>query len=605
MRPFGATNRVPRRAMVAVLLALAIGCGGGGDRTPEPEGQSAAGAESPRVLVLLTIEGLGKLSLDATPQGEAPVLRGILSRAESVETLLTPSPILVPAVTSLMTGRTPREHGVLDNSGRRLAPEVPTLAEDFAASGFRTAAFVASPLVSWVSGLDRGFEVFDGARLVTFGPERDATKRRPAAEVAGNAVKWLESLPAGTRAFAWVHLSDVSEAPTSMDPAAVAAQRAGALAGVDSGIGRIRAVLSAGRLGPAILVVTSDRGSAPDLNVDLGQGFFLDPARIMVPMAVERIGGKRTAGDPTRPKDLVALASRLATLAGLDAPKVATPPLEVGSGPRIASVSAVPWIWARWEPAVAVQDGERFYIYDGAWRSVGAGGSLAVMREDDVPEAVRAMVQDTSRALVASLMSGPRTRAAEDLLARRGIRRGRDTDLPATPSLETRRKLVETLESARAALADGRSQEALSTLRRLAETKPPFGPALHDLGFIASMTPGDEETSLRIGKTLLSAFGAVPVALHPAAHAALAKQDWDLAEPLLMAVLEQTPDQPDVLYDVACVKSLRQEVAASAEFLERALVAGFAQFTWLEQDPDLRNLRADPRFAEVMRKHGR
>ena len=63
----------------------------------------------------------------------------------------------------------------------------------------------------------------------------------------------------------------------------------------------------------------------------------------------------------------------------------------------------------------------------------------------------------------------------------------------------------------------------------------------------------------------------------------------------------RSPDDPGVLYNLAC--SLAQTGQADEAFrtLERAIVHGYDDAAHLETDPDLQALHADPRFAEIVR----
>ncbi|MFT7669418.1 MAG: arylsulfatase A-like enzyme [Planctomycetota bacterium] len=65
-----------------------------------------------------------------------------------------------PAVTSLMTGLYPHDHGVRDLT-TPLAPDVPVIAEAFKANGYRTAAIVGNYVLQReLSGLARGFDLW-------------------------------------------------------------------------------------------------------------------------------------------------------------------------------------------------------------------------------------------------------------------------------------------------------------------------------------------------------------------------------------------------------------------------------------------------------------
>ena len=64
-----------------------------------------------------------------------------------------------PCTTSILTGTYPFAHGVHSLAGRRLGPDLPTLAERFKATGFHTWAETTGPLEA-VTGLDRGFDEY-------------------------------------------------------------------------------------------------------------------------------------------------------------------------------------------------------------------------------------------------------------------------------------------------------------------------------------------------------------------------------------------------------------------------------------------------------------
>ena len=56
------------------------------------------------------------------------------------------------------------------------------------------------------------------------------------------------------------------------------------------------------------------------------------------------------------------------------------------------------------------------------------------------------------------------------------------------------------------------------------------------------------------------------------------------------------PDEPSVLYNVACVYAQAGEKDRAVELLERAVLPGMANRIWLEHDRDLDGLRELPRF---------
>ena len=59
------------------------------------------------------------------------------------------------------------------------------------------------------------------------------------------------------------------------------------------------------------------------------------------------------------------------------------------------------------------------------------------------------------------------------------------------------------------------------------------------------------------------------------------------------------PQNSLVFYNLACSYSLTDQFDRAALALEKAILLGYADFTWLAKDPDLKKLRAHPAFAEI------
>lgn len=59
------------------------------------------------------------------------------------------------------------------------------------------------------------------------------------------------------------------------------------------------------------------------------------------------------------------------------------------------------------------------------------------------------------------------------------------------------------------------------------------------------------------------------------------------------------PENPDVLYNLACSYSLTKNVERAVETLTRAIGKGFNDFKWMLRDPDLVHLRRDPIFKKI------
>jgi tetratricopeptide (TPR) repeat protein len=59
------------------------------------------------------------------------------------------------------------------------------------------------------------------------------------------------------------------------------------------------------------------------------------------------------------------------------------------------------------------------------------------------------------------------------------------------------------------------------------------------------------------------------------------------------------PDDPTVLYNLACSYALTKRVEQAASTLSRALDQGYNDFKWLLKDPDLQNLRDHELFERI------
>jgi len=80
---------------------------------------------------------------------------------------------------------------------------------------------------------------------------------------------------------------------------------------------------------------------------------------------------------------------------------------------------------------------------------------------------------------------------------------------------------------------------------------------------------------------------------------------YDKAETQYQKALKTDPKNPIAAYNMACTYSLKKELKIALDWLEKSVDFGFDDFTWMQEDPDLKNLLEQPRFKEIVRLRGR
>ncbi len=65
------------------------------------------------------------------------------------------------------------------------------------------------------------------------------------------------------------------------------------------------------------------------------------------------------------------------------------------------------------------------------------------------------------------------------------------------------------------------------------------------------------------------------------------------------------PDDPIIFYNLACSYSLLGQIPSALDNLEKAMALGYREFRFLLSDPDLANVRTDPRLKELLEKYRR
>ncbi len=301
---------------------------------PPPRARPAASAGRPPNVVVYVIDTLraDHLGCHGYPRPTTPRIDGFAQSAVRFTHAVAQSSWTLPAVGSILTGRTPPAHGAVDPD-HGLRADVATLAELLGGGGYVTAAFVTNYLGGAAFGLDRGFAVF------RFYPERGATRPAvylPSDVLARRVVRWLDRR-VRTPFFLYVHATDphfpylpapryarpflgravtVPAATRVVDavrplhngrelwgtrPARIASGDLallrdlydGDVRAADAGFGRVLDALQArGLLDDTIVVLTSDHGEEFSEHGGVGHGQTLHGEVLHVPLLIRLPGGR-------------------------------------------------------------------------------------------------------------------------------------------------------------------------------------------------------------------------------------------------------------------------------------------------------------------------
>jgi arylsulfatase A-like enzyme len=353
--------------LIATVVALAVGLHGG--RLVSERSAVASLPPAPRGLpnvLLVVLDTVRAQSLAAYGYGRpnTPELERLARAGVRFERALATAPWTLPSHASLFTGRLAHEL----STGWRVPLDAtyPTLAESLARHGYLTAGFVANTLYCSANfGLDRGFvhyedygislgQVVRGSALGRLVASNERLRdligvhqllgRKPAAQVNGDFLRWLDRREPGRPFFAFLNYYD---AHTPYLPPAEFAQKFspviprgyfhegarlapevidelrdaydGAIAYLDYELGRLLADLrERGLLDDTLLIVTSDHGESFGEHGLMAHGNSLYLNLLHVPLVIvnpARVPTGRSIAEPVSLRDIPAT---VVDLIGLD-----------------------------------------------------------------------------------------------------------------------------------------------------------------------------------------------------------------------------------------------------------------------------------------------
>jgi tetratricopeptide (TPR) repeat protein len=311
----------------ACFLSLQAGCG-----------------QSPRSLVLVTVDGLRADHVDAE---KAPQWSALASQGTRLDSLYTTVPSNVPALASLMTGKDPDDLEAFFGDVTRLPEDVTTMAEVLKENGYKTTAYVGEGSVARSTGIARGFDTF----VSPSGPLRQAFlstephRAKPrhsglfsATDVIEMVGRHLRKQTLEDRFFVWVHLGDLDELGALDDPSAAYLE---ILTRVDRVIGDLEdALVTYGLSDRTLLAATSIYGVSLGEGGERGHGLALRESVVRVPGFLRGPGADTAAVQPGssdgEPASLSGLRARILSALGIEQRVDAEPGL-VFVGTRLPS----------------------------------------------------------------------------------------------------------------------------------------------------------------------------------------------------------------------------------------------------------------------------
>ena len=296
---------------VVTLLVLALSVASCGKAKP---GTAPVFPKAPVILISVDTLRSDHLPFYGYAGVETPALSAL--RADSIlfEKAFSHVPLTLPAHVSIFTGLLPAGHGVHDNLGYRLKPEVPTLAELLKKGGYRTGGAVSAYVLLGSTGMARGFDFYDDGIEANKPHMASSMIQRPGAESEALLEKWMGAGTGGPF-FAFLHLYDPHTPYEPKEPFRsryASSPYDGEIAVADEAVGTfVKFLKEKGIYDQALVVFLSDHGESLGEHGEDEHGVFLYRADLQVPLLVKLPKGQYAGGTV---KDTVQLADVFTTI---------------------------------------------------------------------------------------------------------------------------------------------------------------------------------------------------------------------------------------------------------------------------------------------------
>lgn len=494
------------------LGLLATGCARGVP-VPRADVPLASGAARGSNVLVVTIDTLRRDRLGAYGHtaGLTPTLDRLSATGVRFAHAFSHVPLTLPAHASILTGRTPLQHGLHLNGAARLAGTVPTLATVLKAQGYRTGAFVGAFVLDARFGLNQGFDEYDDHYPEARDDRSFGFAERRGAEVVEAAGTWILNRTAPGPWLAWMHLFD-PHAPYDAPPEFRQGRSPydAEVAYADAMVGRLVDRLTAARvLDHTLIVVTADHGESLGEHGETTHGLFAYDATLAVPLILA--GPGLSPGVMQTNAGHADILPTVLDLLGIGAPpgidgRSAVQALEIDRPIYFEALDA--HLTRDWAPLTGVATGQWKYIHlpipELFDRTVDPGETHNLADR----EPARRDALERTRLRLASAPAAAAPAAAVDATADRRLRSlgyaavsnppaigGEARVYGAVDDPKRRAALNERFNSALEAFGAGRSAEALAALLALLADQPTFTTARTSAATVLAATGRPREAA--------------------------------------------------------------------------------------------------------------
>ena len=416
---------------------------------------------------------------------ETPALDALASESVVFENAVAQAPLTLPSHVSVFTGLSPFQHGVRDNAGYRLAKEKATLAAFLKARGYATGGAVSAIVLDRGSGVAQGFDFWEDRIESRDAAETVGRVQRAGAQTERLLEDWIDGLPSGKPFLAFLHLYEPHtpyEPPEGLRERYASRPYDGEIAAADAVVGSFTGYLRRkGIYERAIVVFFSDHGEGLGDHGEDEHGIFLYRETTHVPLFV-KLPGKAAGARAASPAALSDIFPSIARWIGQAPPPglagrpLLDPAVPIPADRRVYSETLYPRLHFGWSDLASLTDDRYQYVeaprpelYD--WKADPTQKSDLARQLSPAFRSMRAEIAAMDRPLQAPGASDPETLAK---LASLGYISASRSNLSEKnlPDPKDRLPTLDLLKQASRLMAQHREDEAVASLKKLAQENP-------------------------------------------------------------------------------------------------------------------------------------